>query len=142
MAGRHKYVQLIDVVKFALPDVLTIETDPTSHNFAERAAGGGGLLRYDKVLSHIGIIVHGMATDEYVEPTFSTYKARWKNKAVQDAYRLLRDIFDRKGTWHRVPSSGRTYVLGFWFKTSVHGYWAHNGQVYAVLINPRKSQPL
>jgi len=34
------------------------------------------------------------------------------------------------------------FVLGRWFKSSIKGYWAYNGKIYAVLINCRKSQPL
>jgi hypothetical protein len=33
-------------------------------------------------------------------------------------------------------------VLGFWFKPSIKGIWFYEGQAYAVLINPRKGQPL
>jgi hypothetical protein len=72
---------------------------------------------------------------------FPAYKKEWKNKSIQTAYRLLRDHFGGKGRWYRMPTV-RTYVLGCWFKTSIKGYWVHNGKVYAVLINCRKSQPL
>jgi len=27
------------------------------------------------------------------------------------------------------------FVLGRWFKSSIKGYWAYNGKIYAVLIN-------
>ena len=41
MARRGKYFELLDVVKFGLPDALTLNAEATSYNLAERVAGGG-----------------------------------------------------------------------------------------------------
>jgi hypothetical protein len=87
------------------------------------------------------VIVKGLATDDFIDFSFTAYKAEWKNKAIRAAYRLLRDYFGGKGTWYRMPNV-RTFVLGCWFKTSIKGFWVQDGKVYAVLINCRKSQSL
>lgn len=140
MAGHGKYYELLDVPKFALPDVLTIQAEPTSFNLAERVAGGG-FMSYGQIWSRFDLLVRGYATDEFIEAAFTAYKDEWKNKAIRIAYGLLRDYFGGKGRWYKMPNV-RTYVLGCWFKTSIKGYWAHKGRVYAVLVNCRKSQPL
>lgn len=140
MAARAKYVELIDIAKFGLPNVLTLQAQPTALNMVERAAGGG-FMSYNQMWQHLPLAVRGLATDEFIAAAFSAYKATWKNKVIQNAFRLLRDYFGGKGNWYRAPSA-RTYILGFWFKTSIKGFWIHDGKVYAVLINARKGQPL
>jgi hypothetical protein len=140
MAGHGKYYELLDVPKFALPDVLTLQAQPTALNMAERVVGGG-FMSYGPIWSRFDVIVKGLATDDFIDSSFTAYKAEWKNKAIRAAYRLLRDYFDGKGTWYRMPNV-RTFVLGCWFKTSIKGFWVHGGKVYAVLVNCRKSQPL
>jgi hypothetical protein len=140
MPGHGKYYELLDMPKFALPDVLTLQAEPTSFNLAERAVGGG-FMSYGQIWPRFEVIVRGFATDNFIESSFTAYKAEWKNKAIRAAYRLLRDYFGGKGNWYRIPTI-RTYVLGCWFKTSIKGFWVHDGKVYAVLINCRKTQPL
>jgi hypothetical protein len=41
MAGHGKYYELLDMPKFALPDVLTLQAQPTAFNMVERVVGGG-----------------------------------------------------------------------------------------------------
>jgi hypothetical protein len=140
MASRGKFFELLDVVKFALPDVLTLNGESTSYNLAERVVSGG-FMSYGALWPRIDLLVRGLATDDYIETTFSFYEDDWKNRSLQEAFLLLRERFGGKGTWYgasRVP----TYVLGFWFKPSIKGIWFHDGRAYAVLINPRKGQPL
>src|SRR5689334_2836311 len=136
MAGRGKYYELLDIPKFALPGILTIQAQPTSFNLAGRV-GGGSFMSYGQIPPRIDLLVRGLATDDYIDSAFTAYKAEWKNKAIRDAYRLLRDHFGGKGRWIKFPSV-RTYVLGCWFRTSIKGIWVHNGKIYAVLINCRK----
>jgi hypothetical protein len=138
MAG--KYYELLDMPKFAAPDVLTLRPQPTAFNLLERI-GGGGFMSYSQIWPRFDVMVQGFATDEFIDSSFTAYKAEWKNKAIQAAYRLLRDHFGSKGRWYGVPFVC-TFVLGCWFKTSIRGFWVHDGKVYAVLINCRKSQPL
>ena len=140
MAARGKYYELLDMPKFAAPDVLALRAHPTAFNLMERL-GGGGFMSYGQIWPRFDVLVKGFASDEFVDSSFTAYKAEWKNKAIRTAYRLLRDYFGGKGQWYRLPSA-RTYVLGCWFKTSIRGYWVHDGKAYAVLINCRKSQPL
>jgi hypothetical protein len=140
MAGHGMYYELLDVPKFALPDVLMLQASQTALNLIERTTGGG-FMSYGQIWPRFDLIVRGLATDDFIESAFSAYESEWKNKAIRDAYRLLRDHFGGKGNWYRVPNV-RTYVLGCWFKTSVKGFWVYEGKVYAVLINCRKSQPL
>jgi len=138
--GRAKYVELLDAVKFAVPDVLRMEAEPTASNLAERVVSSG-FMSYGQMWPRFDLMVKGFATDEFIESSFSAYKHEWKNKAIRDAFRLLRNIFGGKGSWYRVPNH-RTYVLGVWFKTSIKGFWVYEGKVYAVLINARKGQAL
>ena len=46
-----------------------------------------------------------------------------------------------RGRWYRHIEKPKR-VLGFWFKPSIKGVWWVEGKGYAVLINPRKGQPL
>jgi hypothetical protein len=140
MPSRGKYFELLDVPKFAVPDVLNLQASLTSFNLADRVYGSG-FMSYGQIWPLFDVMVRGLATDEFIESAFTAYEDEWKNKAIQNAYRLLRDHFGGKGTWYRLPNV-RTYVLGFWFKTSIKGFWVHDGKVYAVLINARKTQPL
>src|ERR1051326_8271150 len=140
MAGHGKFYELLDVPKFALPDVLTIQAQPTAFNLAERAVGGG-FMSYGQIWSHFDLMVRGLATDEFIETAFTAYKDDWKNKAIRVAFRLLRDHFGGKGRWHKMPKD-RKFVLGCWFKTSIKGYWVHDGRVYPVAVNCRMSQCL
>lgn len=140
MASRGKFFELLDIVKFARPDVLSLRPAPTALVLTERL-GGGGFMSYGKMWSRIEVIVRGLASDEFIEATFSAYKDEWKNKSIQEAFRLLRDHMNGNGNWYRAPAVP-TYVLGCWFKPSVKGFWHHDGQAYAVLINARKGQPL
>lgn len=140
MAARAKYYELLDVPKFAVPNVLSLQAEPTSFNLAERTIGGG-FMSYGQIWPHFDMLVNGLATDTFIDSAFDSYEADWKNKAIRDAYRLLRDHFGGKGSWYRMPNV-RTYVLGCWFKTSIKGFWVHEGRVFAVLINARKSQQL
>ncbi len=140
MARRGKFFELLDISKFALPDVLTLQASPTSFNLVERL-GGGGFMSYGQMWPRLDVLVRGLATDEFIDSTFSAYTDDWKNKSIQDAYRMLREVFGGKGAWYRI-SSAPTYVLGFWFKPSIKGIWFHEGRAYAVLINARKGQPL
>jgi hypothetical protein len=131
---------LLDVVKFAVPNALTLDASATSYNLAERVAGGG-FMSYGAVWPRLDLLVRGLATDDYIDRELSFYEEEWKNKSLQEAFRLLREHFGGKGRWYsasRLP----TYVLGFWFKPSIKGIWFHDGQAYAVLINARKGQPL
>jgi hypothetical protein len=138
--GHGKYYELLDMPKFALPDVLTLKAEPTAFNMAERTAGGG-FMSYGQIWPRFHIAVRGLASDDFIDGSFTAYKDEWKNKAIRIAYRLLRDYFGGKGNWYRMPNA-RTFVLGCWFKTSIKGFWVHEGKVYAVLVNCRKSQPL
>jgi hypothetical protein len=140
MAGRGKFVELIDITKFGLPNVLMLKAELTASNMVERAAGGG-FMSYGQMWQHLPLVVRGLASDEFILSAFTAYKAGWKNAAIQRAFRLLRDYFGGKGNWYRMPNKN-TYILGFWFKTSIKGFWVHNGKSYAVLINARKGQPL
>jgi len=140
MAGRGKFFELLDVVKFALPSVLSLHASPTSHNLAARV-GGGGFMSYGQMWPRLDALVRGLATDAFIKTEFSAYTDDWKNKSIQDAYRLLRDKFGGKGRWYPIPSAP-TSVLGTWFKPSVKGIWFHEDQARAVLINARKGQPL
>ena len=98
MAGREKEYELLDIPKFALPGVLTLQARPTASNLAERAFGGG-FMSYGQIWPRFDRLVRGFATDSYIELEFSSYKAEWKNKAVRDAFRLLRGLFGGKGRW-------------------------------------------
>ena len=140
MARRGKVFELLDVVKFALPDALTLQASATSYNLAERVAGGG-FMSYGSLWSRLDLLVKGLATDQFITAAFSFYGDEWKNKSLQDAFCLLREHFGGKGRWYAGPR-WPTFVLGFWFKPSIKGYWFHEGKAYAVLVNPRKSQPL
>jgi hypothetical protein len=140
MVDRGKFFELLDIAKFALPNVLTLQASPTAFNLAERAIGGG-FMSYGQIWRRLDVAVRGLATDEFIESAFSAYKDEWKNKSIQYTYRLLREYFGGKGAWYQV-SSAPTYVLGFWFKPSIKGIWFYEGRAYAVLINARKSQPL
>jgi hypothetical protein len=140
MAGHLKYYELLDIPKFALPDVSAIQARPTATNLIERLTGGG-FMSYSKIWPRLDIAVKGLATDQYIRTEFSAYKDEWKNRAIQDAVYLLRDFLARRGNWYRTPNN-RQHVLGCWFKNSIKGFWASDGKVYAVLINCRKRQPL
>ncbi len=140
MAGHGKSYELLDMPKFAAPDVLTLRAQPTAFNLMERV-GGGGFMSYGQIWPRFDVIVRGFATDDFIDTSFTSYKAEWKNKAIRAAYRLLRDHFGGKGQWYPMPSAS-TYVLGCWFKRSIRGFWAHDGKAYAVLVNCRKSQAL
>jgi hypothetical protein len=140
MSGHGKYYELLDMPKFALPDVLTLQAQPTAFNLSERIIGGG-FMSYGQIWPRFSLLVNGYATDAFIDSSFTAYKDEWKNAAIREAYRLLRDHFGGKGRWYRIPNV-RTFVLGCWFKTSIKGFWVHDGKVYAVLINCRKSQAL
>jgi hypothetical protein len=140
MAGRGKYFELLDVVKFAVPNALTLDASATSYNLVERVAGRS-FMSYGAMWPRLKMLVRGLATDDFIETTFSFYQDDWKNDSIKDAYRLLRKYFGGKGTWYEV-SGAPTYVLGFWFKPSIKGFWFYEGKPYAVLINARKGQPL
>jgi hypothetical protein len=140
MAGHGKYYELLDMPKFAAPDVLTLKAEATAFNLMERV-GGGGFMSYGQIWPRFDVLVRGFASDAFIDASFAAYKAEWKNNAIRAAYRLLRDHFGGKGQWYRMPIA-RIYVLGCWFKTSIRGFWVYDGKVYAALINCRKSQPL
>jgi hypothetical protein len=131
---------LLDVTKFAVPDALNLHAEATSYNLAERLAGGS-FMSYNAMWSRLDVLVRGYATDDFIDSAFSFYGDDWKNQSIQEAYRLLREQFGGKGRWYAAPREP-TYVLGFWFKPSIKGYWFHEGRAYAVLINPRKGQTL
>lgn len=140
MAGRGKFFELLDIVKFARPDIVTLQPSPTARLLTERL-GGGGFMSYGALYSRIRFIVSGLATDKFIQDEFSFYEDEWKNKSLQEAFALLRDHMKGKGNWYTI-STRSTYILGFWFKPSIKGFWYHDGQTYAVLINARKGQPL
>jgi hypothetical protein len=140
MGKRGKFFELLDVVKFALPDALTLQASATSYNLTERLAGRG-FMSYGALWSRLDMLVKGLATDQFIKGEFSFYGDEWKNRSLQDAFTLLRKYFGGKGRWYPGPRQP-TFVLGFWFKPSIKGFWFHDGQAHAVLINPRKGQPL
>jgi hypothetical protein len=140
MAGHEKYYELLDIPKFARPNVLTLQALSTASNLAERLIGGG-FMSYGQIWPRFDLVFKGLITDEYIKSEFAAYKDGWKNRAVQDAFRLLRDQFHGKGNWYPI-SNVRQYVLGCWFKTSIKGFWANGEKIYAVLVNCRKGQPL
>jgi hypothetical protein len=140
VASREKYYELLDIPKFARPSVADLQAQRTAFILAERL-DGGGFMSYGQIWPRLSKIFQGLATDRYIQSEFKAYKASWKNRAIQEAYTLLRDRFGGKGTWYPIPGS-RKFVLGCWFKTSIKGFWAYEGRIYAVLINCRKHQPL
>jgi|SRR5215469_1259465 len=140
MAGNEKYYELLDIPKFARPNILSLNALATAPNLTERR-NGGGFMSYGQVWPRLDVMFKGLATDEYIQTQFSAYKDEWKNQAIRDAFRLLRQHFGGKGSWYRIVNI-RKYVLGCWFKTSIKGFWGFDGKIYAVLINCRKSQPL
>lgn len=140
MASRGKFFELIDFPKFARPSISIIQPALTAAELIERL-GGGGFMSYNQVWPRVGDVIRGKATDDFILQTFKSYKASWKNESIRDVVRLLRKYFGGKGTWYPEPSKPK-FVLGFWFKPSIKGIWFFNGQAYAVLVNPRKQQPL
>lgn len=144
MAGRGKYFELLDFPKFAYPSVVGMDAALTANNLLERLAGGG-FMSYQMLWPRLEPIVAGLATDSYIKTAFSPYsddpKQAWKNVAIQDVARLLRDHFGGRGRWYRHIEKPKK-VLGFWFKPSIKGVWWVDGKGYAVLINARKGQPL
>jgi hypothetical protein len=140
MAGRGKFFELLDIVKFARPNIVTLQPSPTALLLTERL-GGGGFMSYGSLYSRIRFIVSGLATDQFIQDEFSFYEDDWKNKSLQAAFTLLRDHMDSKGNWYPISTTA-SYILGFWFKPSIKGFWYHDEQTYAVLINARKGQPL
>ncbi len=129
MAGRGKFFELLDFVKFALPNVLSLDASRTAPNLAERMEGLG-FMSYGQMWSRMDMLVRGLATDAFIESEFSAYTDNWKNKSIQAAYRLLREYFGGKGTWYPRPNAP-TYVLGFWFKPSIRGIWFNDVRAYA-----------
>lgn len=140
MARRGKFFELLDVVKFGVPDALTLQADATSYNLAERLSGKS-FMSYGAMWPRLDLLVKGYATDHFIDSAFSFYEDDWKNNSLRGAFRLIRSYFGGKGRWYAAPRYA-TYVLGFWFKPSIKGFWFHEGKAYAVLINARKSQPL
>lgn len=140
MAARGKYFELLDFPKFAEPDILSLQAQPTSLRLVERLAGGG-FMSYGQIWPRVGAIVNGLATETWIIQQFKAYKAAWKNESIRDVARLLAQVMGGKGTWYPEPSKP-VFVLGFWFKPSIRGIWFYEGQAYAVLINARKGQPL
>jgi hypothetical protein len=140
MAGRGKYFELLDFPKFAFPSVVGMDAAQTAYNLVERLAGGG-FMSYSMIWPRLEPIVGGYVTESYITTEFSPYEDNWKNVAIQDVARLLKQHFGGRGRWYRHPQRP-TKVLGFWFKPSIKGVWWVDGQAYAVLINARKQQHL
>jgi hypothetical protein len=140
MAKREKYYELLDIPKFARPNITSLQAAPTASILLERLTGGG-FMSYGQIWPRFGAIINGLATDEFIKSEFKAYKAEWKNRVIREAFALLRALFASKGRWYRTANS-RRYVLGCWFKTSIKGFWVYEGKVYAVLVNCRKGQPL
>jgi hypothetical protein len=140
MAGRGKYFELLDFPKFAYPSVVGMDSGQTANNLIERLAGGG-FMSYGMIWSRLEPIVGGYATESYITTEFSPHEEDWKNNALQDVARLLKQHFGGRGRWYKHPQKP-TKVLGFWFKPSIKGVWWVDGKAYAVLINARKQQRL
>jgi hypothetical protein len=92
MAGHGKYYELLDMPKFAAPDILNPRAQATAFKLLERV-GRGGFMSYGQIWPRFDVIVKGYATDDFIESSFTAYKDQWKNKAIQAAFRLLRDYF-------------------------------------------------
>ena len=85
----------------------------TANNLSERLAGGG-FMSYQMIWPRLEPIVAGLATDAYIKTAFSPYpddpKQSWKNDALQDVARLLRDHFGGRGRWQFLSGAGH-YAL-------------------------------
>ena len=97
MAGRGKFFELLRIFpKFAYPSVTGMDAGLTANNLSERLAGGG-FMSYQMIWPRLEQIISGLATDDYIRTAFSPYpdepKQSWKNDALQDVARLLRDHF-------------------------------------------------
>lgn len=140
MPKRGKFFELLDIPKFARPDIRHISPAQTAAEVFERLSGGG-FMSYGQIWPRLPLAVKGLWTDEMIERSFSPYKDDWKNDSIKETVRLLRQLLGGKGNWY--PAAGKPkYVQGVWFKPSIKGYWFFEGQAYAVLINARKGQPL
>ena len=140
MALRGKNFELLNFPKFARPNVEAIQAVATAAELRARL-GGGSFMSYGGMWSRITHAIRGLASDAFIELSFSYYRDEWKNRNLQEAFILLRNFFDGRGNWY--PESTRPkYVLGFWFKPSIKGIWFVDGKAYAVAINARKHQPL
>lgn len=140
MAGRGKIFELLDFPKFSSPSVLDIDAGQTAISVIDRLFGGG-FMSYGALWPKMETIVSGFASETFITAAFNFYEDDWKNDALQDVARLLKEQFGGKGSWYPIPTKP-SYVLGFWFKPSIKGFWFFEGQAYAVLINPRKGQKL
>jgi hypothetical protein len=80
MARQGKFFELLDVVKFAVPNALTLDASATSYNLAERVAGGG-FMSYGALWPRLDVLVRGLATDDYIDTALSFYEDDWKNKS-------------------------------------------------------------
>lgn len=133
-----KVFELLDVPKFAVPNVTEISADRTSSALQSRL-GGKGFMSYGQIWPRMNELVRNGLTEDDISCNFAAYKDEWKNKSIQEAARLLQQMMGGKGTWYR-DRSPPAYVLGVWFKTSIKGIWFSEGRSHAVLVNPRKGQ--
>lgn len=140
MTNSAKFFELLDFTKFGAPSVAKIDADQTAISLIERLFGEG-FMSYNSIWSRMGTIVDGHASDSFILSIFNFYKDEWKNSTLREVVHLLKDRFGGRGTWYPVRSKPM-FVLGFWFKPSIKGIWFVDGQAYAVLINPRKTQKL
>jgi hypothetical protein len=140
MPIRRKLFQLTDIPKFASPGLTVLDPAMTAGTLTDRL-GAGGFMSYGQIWPRMDLLVRGLASDSFIEAQFASYEDEWKNKSVQEAYRLLRKVFGGKGTWYPYPPKPID-VLGALFRPCIKGIWFYDGQAYAVLINPRKQQRL
>jgi len=140
MSKRGKSFDLLDFPKFSRPNVFEINTAQTAAEFTERLFGGG-FMSYGQIWPKLPLLFKGFASEQEIELWFKSYRDEWKNESIRDVVRHLRKLFGGKGNFYPIPSKP-IYVLGMWFKPSIKGYWFFEGRTYAVLINPRKGQPL
>lgn len=140
MPKRGKFFELLDIVRFARPHVLSMDATRTASHLQDRL-GGKSFMSYGQIWSRLGDIVRGSLAAKHLESAFASYGADWKNKSIQDCALLLIGVMGGKGNWYPVKSAAK-FVLGVAFRPSIKGFWFYEGQSYAVAVNARKGQPL
>lgn len=128
-----KTFEVLDVIRFASPNVRQIDPFHTSTLIRERLSGKG-FMDYRPLWSRMPSITARFVSDAEISMW-------WQKAALINAMHAINGSYRQAGSWYGFSRVQRN-IFGVQMKPSVRGVLFRNDRAEAHLINPRKGQIL
>ena len=129
----NKVFNILDVPRFARPCLSEIDVIQTAQELRIRLQTTGWM-SYNPLWPRINFVKGKVVSEDVI-------KTWWKSESLIEAMMILKDEFAQSDPWYGFTENLRD-ISGILFKPTVKGIRVRPERFEALVINPRKGQPI